>query len=137
MCIDYRKHNKVIINNKCPLPWIDDLFDQLQGATYFYMIELRSGYHQLRMRGEDIPKTTFRTKYFHYKFLVMSFGYTNAIASFIDLMDRVFRNYLDSFIIVFIDDFLVYLKNEGDYMNYLRAVLQVLIEHQLFAKYSN
>ena len=111
MCIDYRQLNKVSIKNKYPLPQIDDLFDQLQGASYFSKIDLRSGYHQLRVRGEDVPKTAFRTRYGHYEFLVMSFCLANAPAAIMYLMNRVFRSYLDSFFIVFIDNMLVYSKN--------------------------
>ena len=132
----YRQLNKVIIKNKYHITWINDLFDQLQGASYFSKIDLRSGYHQLRVRGEDIPKTTFWTRYGHYEFLVMSFGLTNAPTTFMDLMNRVFQNYLDSFVIVFIDDILVYSKNDDDHMDHLRIVLQTLKEHQLYAKHS-
>ena len=117
MCIDYRQLNKVTIKNKYLVPRIDDLFDQLQGAS-FSKIDLRSVYHQLNMRGEDIPKMAFRTRYGHYEFLVMSFGLTNAPMTFMNLMNRVFRNYLNSFVILFIVDMLVYLKNEGEHMSH-------------------
>ena len=133
MCIDYRQLKKVTIKNKYPLPRIDDLFDQLQGASYFSKIDLRSGYHQLRVRGEDVPNTTFQTRYENYEFLVISFGLTNDPVAFMDLMNRVFWNYLDSFVIVFIDEILVYSKNKGDHMGYLRVVLQTLKDHQLFS----
>ncbi|WMV50008.1 hypothetical protein MTR67_043393 [Solanum verrucosum] len=135
MCIDYRQLNKVTIKNKYPLPRID-LFDQLQGASYFSKIDLRSGYHQLRVRGVDVPKTAFRIRYGHFKFLVMSFGLTNALAAFTDLMNSVFKNYLDSFDIVFINDILTYSKSKDDHMNHLRIVLQVLKDHQLSAMFS-
>ena len=134
MCIDYRQLNKVIINNKYPLPHIDDLFDQLLGANYFSMIDLTSGYHQLKVRGEDIPKITFRTRYGHYEFLVMSFGLTNAQATFVDIINRVFWCFLDSYVIIFIDDILVYSKNKGEHTNHLKVVFQVIKEHQLFDK---
>ena len=126
MCIDYRQLNKVIIKNKYPLPWINNLFDKLHWASYFSKIDLRLGYHQLRMRGADIPKTAFRTRYGHYEFLVMAFGLTNVPTTFTDLINSVFRNYLDLFVIVFTDDILVYSKNEEDRMGHLRVVLQTL-----------
>ena len=136
MCIDYHQLNKVTIKNKYPLPRIGDLFDQLQHASYFSKINLRSGYHQLRVRGEDVPKTAFRTRYGHYEILLMSFGLTNAPTAFMDLINRVFRDYFDSFVIVFIDDILIYSNNEDEHEGYLRLTLQVLKEHQLYAKFS-
>ena len=109
----YRQLNKVTIKKKYPFPKIDDLFDQLQGSSFISKIDLRSWYHKLRFRNEGIPKIAFRTLYGNYEFLVMSFGLTNVLAIFIDLMNRVFREYLDSFVIVFIDDILIYSKDQG------------------------
>ncbi|KAJ0879202.1 putative nucleotidyltransferase, Ribonuclease H [Helianthus annuus] len=136
MCIDYRELNKLTIKNRYPLPHIDDLFDQLQGASYFSKIDLRSGYHQLRVHEEDIPKTAFRTRYGHYEFTVMPFGLTNAPAVFMDLMNRVCKPYLDKFIIVFIDDILIYSKTRADHEQHLRLTLELLKKEQLFAKFS-
>ncbi|KAH0765510.1 hypothetical protein KY285_001381 [Solanum tuberosum] len=136
MCIDYRQLNRVTIRNKYPLPRIDDLFNQLQGASVFSKIDLRSGYHQLKIRPEDVPKTASRTRYGHYEFLVMSFGLTNALAAFMSLMNGVFKPFLDSFVIVFIDDILVYLKSEEEHVNHLRSVLGVLGKQKLYAKFS-
>ena len=136
MCIDYRELNKLTVKNRYPLPRIDDLFDQLQGKTVFSKIDLRSGYHQLRIKEEDIPKTAFRTRYDHYEFMVMSFGLTNAPAAFMDLMNRVFKDFLDKFVIVFIDDILVYSSTEEEHEHHLRLVLQWLREHRLYAKFS-
>ncbi|KAD5317689.1 hypothetical protein E3N88_17635 [Mikania micrantha] len=136
MCIDYRELNKVTVKNRYPLPRIDDLFDQLQGASWFSKIDLRSGYHQLKVKEEDIPKTAFRTRYGHYEFLVMSFGLTNAPAAFMDLMNRVCRPMLDRSVIVFIDDILIYSKNEGDHACHLREVLETLRKEKLYAKFS-
>ncbi|KAH0761202.1 hypothetical protein KY290_017275 [Solanum tuberosum] len=130
------KLNKVIIKNKYHLPKIDDLFNKLQGATCFSKVDLRSGYHQLRVRECDIPKTTFRTCYGHYEFQLMSFGLTNAPATFVDLMNRVFKPYLYMFVIVFIDDILIYLRNEEDCASNLRVALQTLRDRELYAKFS-
>ena len=135
LCIDYRQLNKVTIRNKYPLPRIDDLFYQLQGAKVFSMIDLMSGYHQLRIRESDIPKTAFRTRYGHYEFLVMSFGLTNAPTTFMDLMNLVFRPYLDRFVIVFIDDILVYSRSKLEHEIHLGLVLQTLRRHQVYAKF--
>jgi hypothetical protein len=136
MCIDYRSLNEVTIKNKYPLPRIDDIFDQLKGACVFSKIDLRSGYHQLRIRHSDIPKTAFVTCYGLYEFTVMSFGLTNAPAYFMYLMNKVFMEYLDKFVVVFIDDILIFSKNEEDHEEHLRLVLQKLREHQLYAKFS-
>ena len=123
LCVDYRQLNKVTIHNKYPLPRIEDLFDQLQGAKLFSKIDLRSGYHQLRIRESDIPKTAFRMRYGHYEFLVMSSELTNAPPAFMELMNRVFRPYLDRFVIIFIDDILVYSRSELEHERHLGLVL--------------
>ncbi|KAJ0636963.1 putative nucleotidyltransferase, Ribonuclease H [Helianthus annuus] len=136
MCIDYRELNKVTVKNRYPLPRIDDLFDQLQGSCYYSKIDLRSGYHQLRVREEDVSKTAFRTRYGHYEFLVMPFGLTNAPAVFIDLMNRVCKPYLDKFVIVFIDDILIYSKSQEEHEQHLRLILELLRKEQLYAKFS-
>ncbi|WVZ52452.1 LOW QUALITY PROTEIN: hypothetical protein U9M48_003507 [Paspalum notatum var. saurae] len=134
VCVDYRALNKVTINNKYPLPRIDDLFDQLRGACVFSKIDLRSGYHQLKIHPSDIPKTAFTTKYGLYEYT--SFGLTNAPAYFMQLMNSVFMVYLDKFVVVFIDDILIYSKTEAEHEEHLRLVLQRLREHKLYAKFS-
>ena len=126
MCIDYRQVNNVKVKKCYPMPRIDDFFDQFQGAAVFSRINLSFGYHQLRIRAADIPKTAFRTRYGHYEFLVMSFGLTNAPAVFMNLMTRVFRPYLDSFVIIFIDDILVYSRSRSEHEQHLRIVLMTL-----------
>ncbi|XP_073016635.1 uncharacterized protein [Primulina eburnea] len=136
LCIDYRELNRVTVKNKYPLPRIEDLFDQLQGASIFFKIDLRSGYHQLRVKDADVSKTAFRTRYGHYEFLVMPFGLTNAPAVFMDLMNRVFQPYLDQFVIVFIDDILVYSKSQEYHRRHLTTVLQTLQKNKLFSKFS-
>ncbi|KAM0037110.1 putative nucleotidyltransferase, Ribonuclease H [Helianthus debilis subsp. tardiflorus] len=136
MCIDYRELNKLTVKNRYPLPRIDDLFDQLQGSSYYSKIDLRSGYHQLRIQEGSIPKTAFRTRYGHYEFLVMPFGLTNAPAVFMDLMNRVCKPYLDKFVIVFIDDILIYSKTKEEHEQHLRAILELLKKEKLYAKFS-
>ena len=136
MCIDYCKINKVTVKNKYLLPRIENLFYQMKGASVFSKIDLRSRYYQLRVKEVDAPKTAFRTRYGHYEFLVMPFGLTNAPAAFMDLMNRVFHPYLDQFVMVFIDDILVYSKDAQKRELHLRIVLQILRENQLFAKLS-
>ena len=136
LCIDYRSLNEVTIKNKYPLPKIEDLFDQLSGAKVFSKIDLRSGYYQLKIRPQDIPKTAFVTRYGLYECTVMSFGLTNAPAYFMYLMNKVFMEYLDKFVVVFIDDILVFSKTEEEHEQHLRMVLDKLREHQLYAKFS-
>ena len=136
MCIDYRQINKVTVKNKYPLQRIEDLFYQLKGAGVFSKIDLRSGYYQLRVKDVDVPKTAFRTRYGHYEFLVMPFGFTNAPAAFMDLMNKVFRPYLDQFVVVFIDNILVYSRDEQEHEQHLKIVLQTLREKKLYAKLS-
>jgi hypothetical protein len=136
MSVDYCSLNEVTIKNKYPLPSIDDLLDQLKGAWVFSKIDLRLGYHQLKIRATNIPKTAFITRYGLYEYTVMSFGLTNAPAYFMYLMNKVFMEYLDKFVVVFIDDILIFSKNEEDHDEHLRVVLQKLRENQLYAKLS-
>nr|GFA69861.1 retrotransposon protein, putative, Ty3-gypsy subclass [Tanacetum cinerariifolium] len=136
MCIDYRELNKLTVKNRHPLPRIDDLFDQLQGSSVYLKIDLRSGHHQLRVREQDVPKTAFKTRYGHYEFQVMPFGLTNAPAVFMDLMNRVCKPYLDKFVIVFIDDILIYSKDEKEHKEHLKAILELLKKEKLYAKFS-
>ena len=136
MCIDYRQINKVTVKNKYPLLRIEDLFYQLKRAGVFSKIDLRFGYYQLRVKEVDVLKTPFRTRYGHYEFLVMPFGLTNAPAEFMDLMNRVFQSYADQFVVVFIDDILVYSKDAQEHEQHLKIVMQTLREKKLYAKLS-
>ena len=136
LCIDYRQLNKVTVKNRYPLQRIDDLFDQLRGARVYSKIDLRTGYHQLRVRETDVPKTAFRTRYRHFEFTVMPFELTNAPAAFMDLMHRVFQPYLDQFVVVFVDDILIYSQSEWEHEDHLRIVLQLLRDHHLYAKFN-
>ncbi|GJW04869.1 putative reverse transcriptase domain-containing protein [Tanacetum coccineum] len=136
ICIDYRKLNKLTVKNRYPLPRSNDLFDQMQGSFYFSKIDLRSGYHMLRVHEADIPKTAFRTRYGHFEFMVMPFGLTNAPAVFMDLMNHVCKPYLDKFVIMFIDDILIYSKSKEEHEVHLKLVLELLKKEKLFAKFS-
>jgi hypothetical protein len=136
MCVDYSSLNDVTIKNKYPLPHIEDLFHQMRGARVFFKIDLRSGYHQMKIRPSDIPKTAFSTRYGLYEFTIMSFSLTNAPAYFMNLMNKVFTEYLDRFVVVFIDNILIYSKNDSDHEEHLRMVLQKLWDNLLYAKYS-
>ena len=134
LCVDYRQLNKMTVKNKYPLPRIDDLFDQLKGASVFSKIDLRSGYHQLTIKDTDVHKKAFRTRYGHYEFLIMKFGLTNALTTFMDLMNHFFRPYLDQFVMVFIDDILVYSKDWENHDTHLRVVLETLRKERLYEK---
>ena len=135
LCIYYRLLNMVTIKNRYPLLRIDDLFDQLKRGRVYSKIDLRTSYHQLRIRETDIPKTTFRTRHGHFEFTVMPFGLTNSPAAFMDLMHRVFQPYLDQFVMIFVDDILIYSQSEEEHEDHLKIVLQVLKDHQLYAKF--
>jgi hypothetical protein len=136
MCGEYRNLNNVTIKNKYPLPRIQDLFDQVKRVRVFSKIDLRSGYHQIKIKKEDVPKTAFVSRYGHHEYLVVPFGLTNASAIFMNLMNKIFMPYLDKFVIVFIDDILIYSKDKEEHAKHLRIALQILWEHQLYAKFS-
>ena len=133
---DYRQLNKLTIKNKYPLPMIDDLLDQLRGAVLFSKIYLRSGYHQILVKPEDAQKMTFRSRFGHYECVVMPFGLTNAPAIFMDYMNKVFQPYLDQFVVVFINNILIYSESREEHAKHLRVVLGILKEHQLYGKLS-
>jgi hypothetical protein len=132
--VDYNSLNELIIKNKYPLPRIDDLFDQLKGACVFSKIDLRSGYHQVKNRATDIPKIAIITRCGLYEYTVMSFGLTNAPAYFMHLMNKDFLDFVDKFVVVFIDDIMIFSKNEEEHDKHLQLVLQKLRENQLYAK---
>ncbi|GJU24029.1 putative reverse transcriptase domain-containing protein [Tanacetum coccineum] len=136
MCIDYRKLNKLTVKNRYTLLRIDDLFDQLQRLSVYSKIDLRSGYHQLRVWEEYIPKTAFKTRYGHYEFLVMPFGLTNALTVFMDLMNQVCKTYQDKSVIIFIDDILIYSKSKEEHAEHLKLILELLKKEELYAKFS-
>lgn len=135
MCINYRKINQATIKNKYPLARIGDLFNQLKGSKYFTKIDSRSGYRQVRVNEEDVPKTIFRTRYGHFEFLVIPFQLTTAPAGFMDL-NHVLKRYLDKFVIVFIDDSLVYSASDEEHYEHVRIMLSILRDHKLYAKLS-
>jgi hypothetical protein len=136
MCVDYRSLNEVTIENKYPLPRIEDLFDQMKGAGVFSKIDLRSRYHQLKIRDSDIPKTTFHTRYELYEYTVLSFGLRNSLGYFMYPMNKVFLEYLDKFVVVSIDDILIFYKTEEEHEKHLRLVLEKLKSNQLYVKFS-
>src|SRR3954471_23271666 len=136
MCVDYRPLNLVTIKNKYPLPRINDLYDQLVVSYVFSKMDSRLGYHQIKIQNEDIPKTAFTTRYGLYEYTVMSFGLSNSPATFSRLMNSIFMEYLDKFVVVYPDDILIYSKNEEEHAEHLRLVLMKLREHRLYAKFS-
>src|SRR5690349_16650875 len=131
LCVDYRALNEITVKNKYPLPRVEDLIDQLKGAKIFSKIDLRSGYHQIRIDEKDTEKTAFRTRYGHYEFLVLPFGLTNAPATFMDLMQQIFHENLDVFVIIYLDDILIYSKTMKEHHKHLRVVLDILRKHKL------
>ena len=136
LCVDYRQLNKMIIKNKYPLSRIDDLMDQLHGSSVFSKIDLQSGYYQILVKADDVQKTAFRSRYGHYEYVVMPFGVTNAPAAFMDYMNWIFRLILNKFIVVFINDILIYSNTQEEHAEHLRLVLSVLREKQLYVKLS-
>ena len=136
MCINYRHLNRVTVKNRYPLLRIHDLFYQLKGARVYFKIDLHTSYHQLSVRETDIPNTAFRIRYGHFEFIVMPYGLTNVLAAFMDLMHRVSQPYLDQFVVVFVDDILIYSQSEEKHEDHLRIILQALKDHQLYAKFS-
>ena len=135
LCIDYRQLNKMTIKKKYPLPRINDLIDQVGGAKIFSKLDLQSDYHKVKIKDEDIRKTTFQTRYRHYEFIVIPFGLTNASTTFMSLMNNIFSQYLDKFVVVFIDDILVYSKMEEEHDEHLQIVLQTLRKHKVYRKF--
>ena len=136
MCVDYRALNRLTVHNRYPLPHIDELLDKLRGARLSTKIDLCSGYHQIRVHPSDVHKIAFRTRYGYFEFLVLPFGLTNAPATFMHLMHNIFPEYLDDFIIIFLDDILVYSKGLGDHIHHVRQILEVLRQNKLYAKVS-
>ena len=137
LCVDYQHLNKLTIKNKYPLSRMDDLLDQLRGAAVFSKIDLRSGYHQILVKPKDVQKTAFRSRYGHYEYVVMSFGVTNATTIFMDYMNRIFRPYLDQFVIIFIVDILIYSESREKHVEHLRVVLEFLESINYMGSYQN